>query len=154
MSLSESNRTAPACCFREFTNLPQVTPEDAPVENSLFGVDRHARLNLVQLGQTGGVVDVSSGALSPKARIPVAKGYQVPFCPPDPGRSKDPDGGRGSDHGVGGANEIITGGDADMLFIARELLREPYWALKAQAELGEEPTWPTQYDYAVKRRAK
>ena len=52
------------------------------------------------------------------------------------------------------ANEIITGGDADLVFIARELLREPYWALKAQSELGEEPSWPIPYGYAVKRRAK
>jgi 2,4-dienoyl-CoA reductase-like NADH-dependent reductase (Old Yellow Enzyme family) len=52
------------------------------------------------------------------------------------------------------ANEIITSGDADLVFIARELLREPYWALKAQAELGAQPIWPLQYGYAVKRRAK
>jgi 2,4-dienoyl-CoA reductase-like NADH-dependent reductase (Old Yellow Enzyme family) len=52
------------------------------------------------------------------------------------------------------ANEIITGGDADLVFLAWELLREPYWALKAQHELGGEPSWPIQYGYAIKRRAK
>ena len=52
------------------------------------------------------------------------------------------------------ANEIVTGGDADLVFIARELLREPYWALKAPHELEEEPAWPVPYGYAVKRRAK
>ena len=52
------------------------------------------------------------------------------------------------------ADEIITGGDADLVMIGRELLREPYWALKAQAELGEDPSWPTSYGYAVKRRPK
>jgi 2,4-dienoyl-CoA reductase-like NADH-dependent reductase (Old Yellow Enzyme family) len=52
------------------------------------------------------------------------------------------------------ANEIITGGDADLVFLARELLREPYWALKAEQLLGKEPTWPTPYGYAVKRRSK
>ena len=36
----------------------------------------------------------------------------------------------------------------------REFLREPYWALKAQAELGGEPSWPIQYGYAVKRRSE
>jgi 2,4-dienoyl-CoA reductase-like NADH-dependent reductase (Old Yellow Enzyme family) len=51
---------------------------------------------------------------------------------------------------AGYANEIITGGDADLVFLARELLREPYWALKAQQQLGEESSWPTQYGYAVK----
>jgi hypothetical protein len=44
--------------------------------------------------------------------------------------------------------------DADLVLIGRELLREPYWAIKAQQELGEEPTWPIPYGYAVKRRAK
>jgi hypothetical protein len=41
-----------------------------------------------------------------------------------------------------------------LVFIARELLREPYWALRAQQELGEEASWPISYGYAVKRRAK
>ena len=52
------------------------------------------------------------------------------------------------------ANEIVTGGDADLVFVARELLREPYWALQAQQELGAEASWPISYGYAVKRRAK
>ena len=52
------------------------------------------------------------------------------------------------------ANEIITGGDADLVFIAREFLREPYWALKAQQQLGEDPSWPLPYGYAIRRRAK
>jgi 2,4-dienoyl-CoA reductase-like NADH-dependent reductase (Old Yellow Enzyme family) len=51
------------------------------------------------------------------------------------------------------ANEIATGGDADLVFLARELLREAYWALKAQQELGAEASWPISYGYAVKRRA-
>ena len=45
-------------------------------------------------------------------------------------------------------------GCADLVFLARELLREPYWALKAQHDLQEEPAWPMQYGYAVKRKAK
>jgi 2,4-dienoyl-CoA reductase-like NADH-dependent reductase (Old Yellow Enzyme family) len=53
-----------------------------------------------------------------------------------------------------GTNEIVTGGDADLVCLARELLREPYWALKAQQELGAEESWPSSYGYAVKRRAR
>jgi 2,4-dienoyl-CoA reductase-like NADH-dependent reductase (Old Yellow Enzyme family) len=48
----------------------------------------------------------------------------------------------------------VTQGDADLVFLARELLREPYWALKAQQELGSEPSWPISYGYAVKRRVQ
>jgi 2,4-dienoyl-CoA reductase-like NADH-dependent reductase (Old Yellow Enzyme family) len=52
------------------------------------------------------------------------------------------------------ADEIITGGDADLVVLGRELLRDPYWVLKAQHELEEEPARPIQYGYAVKRRAR
>jgi 2,4-dienoyl-CoA reductase-like NADH-dependent reductase (Old Yellow Enzyme family) len=100
------------------------------------------------------LIDVSSGGMVPYARIPMAKGYQVPFSR----RIRE-----GADIRTGAvglitephhADEIVTGGDANLVFIARELLREPYWALKAQQALGEEATWPIQYGYAVKRRAK
>ena len=100
------------------------------------------------------LIDVSSGGITPKARIPVGKGYQVPFAR----RIRDEAGIKtGAVRLITEprhANEIITGGDADLVFLARELLREPYWVLKAQTELGEEASWPIQYGYAVKRRAK
>lgn len=100
------------------------------------------------------LIDVSSGALTPKARIPVGKGYQVPFARQIRDEAEIMTGAVGLITEAAYANEIITGGDADMVFIARELLREPYWALKAQSELGEDPSWPIQYGYAVKQRAK
>lgn len=88
----------------------------------------------------------------PTARIPVGRGYQVPLA-------RQIREGAGMKTGAVGmitepqqANGIITSGDADLVFIARELLREPYWALKAQQELGGEPAWPQPYGYAVKRR--
>ena len=100
------------------------------------------------------LIDVSSGALVPKARIPVGKGYQVPLARRIRDDAKISTGAVGLITEAQQANEIVTGGDADLVFIGRELLREPYWALKAQHELGEEPTWPVPYGYAVKRRAK
>ena len=100
------------------------------------------------------LIDVSSGGLVPKARIPVAKGYQVPFARKIRDEAAIMTGAVGMITESRHADEIVTGGDADLVFIARELLREPYWALKAQQELGLEPSWPTPYGYAVKRRAK
>jgi 2,4-dienoyl-CoA reductase-like NADH-dependent reductase (Old Yellow Enzyme family) len=100
------------------------------------------------------LIDCSSGALTPTARIPVGKGFQVPFARQIRHESQIMTGAVGLITEAAHANEIITSGDADLVFIARELLREPYWALKAQAELGAQPTWPIQYGYAVKRRAK
>jgi 2,4-dienoyl-CoA reductase-like NADH-dependent reductase (Old Yellow Enzyme family) len=100
------------------------------------------------------LIDVSSGGLTPKARITVGKGYQVRFARQVRCEARIMTGAVGLITEAKYANDIITGGDADLVFIARELLREPYWALKAQAELGDDPSWPIQYGYAVKRRAK
>jgi 2,4-dienoyl-CoA reductase-like NADH-dependent reductase (Old Yellow Enzyme family) len=100
------------------------------------------------------LIDVSSGGLVPKARIPVGKGYQVPLARRVRDEAGVMTGAVGLITEAGHANEIVTGGDADLVFIARELLREPYWALRAQQELGEEASWPISYGYAVKRRAK
>jgi 2,4-dienoyl-CoA reductase-like NADH-dependent reductase (Old Yellow Enzyme family) len=100
------------------------------------------------------LVDVSSGGLVPRARIPVGKGYQVPFARKIRDEAGVMTGAVGLITDAQHANEIVTGGDADLVFLARELLREPYWALKAQQELGVEPSWPTPYGYAVKRRAR
>jgi 2,4-dienoyl-CoA reductase-like NADH-dependent reductase (Old Yellow Enzyme family) len=100
------------------------------------------------------LIDVSSGGLVPKARIPVAKGYQVPLARKIRDEAGIMTGAVGLITEPRHADEIVTGGDADLVFVARELLREPYWALKAQHELGAEPSWPTPYGYAVRRRAK
>jgi 2,4-dienoyl-CoA reductase-like NADH-dependent reductase (Old Yellow Enzyme family) len=100
------------------------------------------------------LIDVSSGGTTPRAVIPVSKGYQVPFA----GRIRKEAAIRTGAVGLitepRHADSIITGGEADLVFLARELLREPYWALKAQHELEAEPSWPIPYGYAVRRRAK
>jgi 2,4-dienoyl-CoA reductase-like NADH-dependent reductase (Old Yellow Enzyme family) len=100
------------------------------------------------------LIDVSSGALVPYARIPVGKGFQVPFARKIRDETGVMTGAVGMITEVEHADGVITGGDADLVFLARELLREPYWALKAEQALGAEPSWPTPYGYAVKRRAR
>jgi 2,4-dienoyl-CoA reductase-like NADH-dependent reductase (Old Yellow Enzyme family) len=100
------------------------------------------------------LIDVSSGALTPKAHIPVAKGYQVPFACRIKEEAGIMTGAVGLITEPKQANDIVTEGQADVVFLARELLREPFWALKAERELGEEPSWPIPYGYAVRRRAK
>ncbi len=84
----------------------------------------------------------------------MAKGYQIPFARKIRDEAGIMTGAVGLITEPKHANEIVTGGDADLVFLARELLREPYWALKAQQELGEDPSWPIPYGYAVRRRAK
>ncbi|QEH33907.1 NADPH dehydrogenase [Aquisphaera giovannonii] len=98
------------------------------------------------------LIDVSSGALVPHAKIPVAPGFQVPFA----ARIRKEAGIRTAAVGMitqaAQAQAIIEAGEADIVLIGRELLREPYWALDAARELGGEAPWPTPYGYAVKRR--
>ncbi len=100
------------------------------------------------------LIDVSSGGTVPSARIPVGRGYQVPFAR----RIREQAGIRTGAVGMitepAHANEIVTGGDANLVFLGRELLREPYWALKAQLALGGEAAWPTPYGYVMKRRGR
>lgn len=100
------------------------------------------------------LIDVSSGALVPKARIPVGKGYQVPFARRIRAEAGVLTGAVGLITELEQADEIVTCGDADLVILGRELLRRPYWVLDAQQALHEEPSWPLQYGYAVKRRAK
>ena len=100
------------------------------------------------------LIDVSSGGATPKARIPVGKGYQVSLASRIREEAGIMTGAVGLITEPQHANEVITSGDADLVFIGRELLREPYWALKAQQSLDEEPSWPTPYGYAVKRRQR
>lgn len=87
------------------------------------------------------LIDVSTGGNLPTARIPVAKRYQVPYSR----RIRDDAGILTGTVGLitdaKEADDIITGGDADLVLVGRELLREPYWALKAQHAFEEEPDW-------------
>jgi 2,4-dienoyl-CoA reductase-like NADH-dependent reductase (Old Yellow Enzyme family) len=100
------------------------------------------------------LIDVSTGGNLPTARIPVAKRYQIPCSRRIRDDADIPTGAVGLITDAKEADEIVTGGDADLVLVGRELLREPYWALKAQHAFEEEPDWPIQYGYAVKRRPK
>lgn len=100
------------------------------------------------------LIDCSSGGLVPHARIPVGKNYQVPFASRIRQAAKILTGAVGMITDPHQADEIITSGCADLVFLAREMLREPYWAIKAEQALNQEPHWPSQYGYAVKRRAR
>jgi 2,4-dienoyl-CoA reductase-like NADH-dependent reductase (Old Yellow Enzyme family) len=100
------------------------------------------------------VIDVSSGGTMPRARIPIVKGYQVPCATRIRAEADVVTGAVGLITEPRHADEIIKSGDADLVLIGREMLRDPYWAVKAQQELGEDPAWPIQYGYAIKRRNK
>lgn len=100
------------------------------------------------------LIDVSTGGTVPVASIPVAKGYQVPFAADIRREAGIATGAVGLITEPGEANDIVCRGDADLIFVGRQLLREPYWAIRAQTEMDAEPTWPVSYGYAVRRRSK
>ena len=78
------------------------------------------------------LVDASSGGAVPGAKIPIAPGFQVPFASAIRKATGILTGAVGKITQPDQANQIITAGDADIVFLAREMLREPYWALNAQ----------------------
>ena len=89
--------------------------------------------------------DCSSGGNLPDAKIPVGRGYQVPFAERIRRESGMPTGAVGLITSPMQADRIIREGQADLVFLARELLRDPYWPLHAARELGHVVSWPVQY---------
>jgi 2,4-dienoyl-CoA reductase-like NADH-dependent reductase (Old Yellow Enzyme family) len=98
------------------------------------------------------LIDTSGGGLLPRAAIPLGPGYQVPFASAIRSKASIMTASVGLITEANQANTIISSGDADLVMLAKEMLREPYWALKAALELGAEQRWAKQYGYAVKRR--
>ena len=97
------------------------------------------------------LIDCSSGGMVPKASIPIGKGYQVPFAAAIRKETGLLTGAVGLITEAEQANEIVTSGSADLVLLAREMLREPYWALHAQEALDQPPSWPISYGYVVKK---
>jgi 2,4-dienoyl-CoA reductase-like NADH-dependent reductase (Old Yellow Enzyme family) len=78
----------------------------------------------------------------------VKPGYQVPFAAKIKKEAGMLTGAVGMITEAGQANEIIRGGEADIVLLAREFLREPYWPLKAAKELGVKVQTAEQYGRA------
>jgi 2,4-dienoyl-CoA reductase-like NADH-dependent reductase (Old Yellow Enzyme family) len=95
--------------------------------------------------------DCSSGGAVPNAKIKVGPGYQVPFSEHIRRVAQIPTAAVGMITETSQANDIITAGRADMVFLAREFLREPYWPFKAAAALGIDLPPPVQYGRAFTR---
>ena len=91
------------------------------------------------------LVDCSSGGNVADAKIPVAPGYQVPFAERIRRDAGVLTGAVGMITDARQADEIVRGGQADLVLLAREMLRDPYWPLHAAAQLGKPISWPAQY---------
>jgi 2,4-dienoyl-CoA reductase-like NADH-dependent reductase (Old Yellow Enzyme family) len=91
------------------------------------------------------LVDCSSGGNVADAKIPIGPGYQVQFAERIRRDAGVLTGAVGMITEPHQADEIIRKGQADIVLLAREMLRDPYWPLHAAAELGKPISWPAQY---------
>jgi 2,4-dienoyl-CoA reductase-like NADH-dependent reductase (Old Yellow Enzyme family) len=91
------------------------------------------------------LIDCSSGGIAPGIAIPTGPGYQLPFAEQIRNEAGISTAAVGMITAPEQADQIIRAGQADMVFLARELLRDPYWPLRAADELRQNGPWPRQY---------
>ena len=134
-----------------------VWPEELPLflrvsatEWTEGGWDVEQSIELARLVHTLGVdlIDCSTGGNASGATIPVGPGYQVPFAERIRREAGVPVGAVGLITESSQAEEIIARGQADVVVMARELLRDPRFPLRAARELGADIPWPPQYERA------
>lgn len=113
-----------------------------------WDVDQSVQLARVLAPMAVDLIDVSSGGLLPRVSIPAAPSYQVPFAARIRREAGIATGAVGMITEPAQAETIITDGDADIVLLAREMLRDPYWPRRAAHALGVEPPTPKQYQRA------
>jgi len=111
------------------------------------GWDIEQSVELVRILSKLGVdlVDCSSGGNVADAKIPMGPGYQVAFAERIRRDARILTGAVGMITEAVQADKIIGSGQADLVLLAREMLRDPYWPLHAAAQLGKTISWPVQY---------
>jgi 2,4-dienoyl-CoA reductase-like NADH-dependent reductase (Old Yellow Enzyme family) len=100
------------------------------------------------------LLDVSSGGNDPRQQIPLGPGYQVAFADRIRRETGLSTGAVGMITDPAQADQIIRTGQADVILLARELLREPYWPLRAADELHHPASWPVQYERAARGKVQ
>ena len=118
------------------------------------GWDLQQSVQLAKLLKAKGVdlIDTSSGGSVATAKIPAAPGYQVPFAETIRREAGIATGAVGLITTPAQAEEILAKQQADVILLGRELLRDPYWPLRAAQSLGASmPYWPVQYHRSVPR---
>ena len=135
-----------------------VWPESLPLMARFSGTDWVAggwdleqSVELARLLAPLGVdlIDCSSGGIVPGVAIPVGPGYQVEIAERIRRDARIATAAVGLITGAEQADAIVRTGQADMVFLARQLLRDPYWPLHSARGLGAHVTWPVQYQRAV-----
>lgn len=94
------------------------------------------------------LIDASSGGAVPYAKVPVGPGYQVAFAEAIRKESGIATGTVGMITDPAQADTILATGQADLVFLARQMLRDPYWPRRAAKALDVKITAPVQYGRA------
>lgn len=94
------------------------------------------------------LIDVSSAGTLAKGAIPIGPGFQVPFAARIRREAGIPTAAVGLITEAAQAEAIVAQGEADLVLLARELLRDPYWPRRAAQELGARLEPPPQYQRA------
>ncbi|MEO8794823.1 MAG: NADPH dehydrogenase NamA [Daejeonella sp.] len=135
----------------------EVWPADLPLFVRISAVDwadngwtieDSVKLSSVLKTKSVDLIDCSSGGLVNYAKIESGPGYQVPFADAVKSGAGIMSGAVGMITNPEQAEQILEEGKADLIFMAREFLREPYFPLNAAKTLGEDIYWPVQYDRA------
>jgi 2,4-dienoyl-CoA reductase-like NADH-dependent reductase (Old Yellow Enzyme family) len=111
------------------------------------GWDLEQSCGLIEAIKGDGVtmIDVSSGGTVPQPKIALGPGYQTPFAAEIRRRTGMPTGAVGMITAPEQADHIVRTGQADLVFLAREMLRDPYWPRRAARALGVNMDGPKQY---------
>jgi 2,4-dienoyl-CoA reductase-like NADH-dependent reductase (Old Yellow Enzyme family) len=91
------------------------------------------------------LIDCSSGFAVPNERVPFGPGFQVPFAARIRAEAGIASGAVGFITEPAQAEQIVATGQADVVFLARQMLRDPYWPLHAAKALHADAPWPNQY---------
>lgn len=138
-----------------------VWPEDLPLFLRISATDWtedgwtiEDSVKLADIVKDKGIdlMDCSSGSVVPGVKIPAAPNYQVPFAAAVRKGSGMLTGAVGIIIKPDQAEAILAEGKADMIFMAREMLRDPYFPLRAARELGYDIKWPVQYERAKRTK--
>lgn len=114
-----------------------------------WDADQSVELCRMLKGLGADLADVSSGGLVPTAQIPAAPGFQAPFAARIRREADMPTAAVGLITTPEQADRIIREGQADLVLLGREMLRNPYWPLNAARDLGHKAAWPLQYQRAA-----
>lgn len=110
-----------------------------------WNADETVELCRILKGLGVDLVDVSSGGLVPYAQIPAGPGFQTEFATRVRREAGIPTAAVGLITSAAQADHIVRTGQADMVLLGREMLRNPYWPTMAAKELGLAAAWPRQY---------